>query len=158
MALLVLPNLSKKDGTRTLLLLFDWTKSKQGRKIGSLEKTKRERFPVVSFVDAPQPIKDSLNAPGNAQFDPDHFYIFAYIGKKKLPDGTILTHYRIVNKEKVHTRVLARKAELEADQSILQKLAQIQSAKIATKKEKKRIRDADPEGIRKRPKASSSKN
>jgi hypothetical protein len=58
----------------------------------------------------------------------------------------------------IHPRVLARKAELEADPSILQKLAKIQTDKAAATKEKKRIREADPDRIQKKPKASSSKN
>jgi hypothetical protein len=77
----------------------DWTKSKSGRKIGSLEKPKRERFQLVSLEDASQAIKDSLNIPGNAPFDPESQVIFAYVGKKKLVDGSILRHERIVTKE-----------------------------------------------------------
>ena len=58
----------------------------------------------------------------------------------------------------VHPRVLARRNELEADPTILQKLAKIQADKKEAKGNKKRIRDADPDAIQKRPKASSSKS
>jgi hypothetical protein len=40
-----------------------------------------------------------LNAPGNAPFDPEQHVIFAHIGKKKLVDGSLLCHERIVNKD-----------------------------------------------------------
>ena len=76
----------------------NWTKGKQGPKIGSKHKS-RKRFEFVSLDDASKPIKDALNAPGNAPFDPEQHVIFAYIGKKKLADGSLLRHERIVNKE-----------------------------------------------------------
>ena len=75
----------------------DWTKAKR-MKVGYKQEA-RERFPLVSLEDASQPTLESLNIPGNAPFNPDYFVIFAYVGKKKLPDGTILRHERIVNKE-----------------------------------------------------------
>ena len=93
----------------------DWTKSKSGRKIGSLEKTKRERFELVSLKDASQPIKDSLNVPGNAPFNPKRDVIFAYIGKKKLADGSILRHERIVTKEFYKKDVLPYEGRVGVD-------------------------------------------
>ena len=58
----------------------------------------------------------------------------------------------------IHPRVVARRDELAADPTILEKLAEIQSVKKAAAEEKKRIREADPDRIQKKPKASSSKN
>jgi hypothetical protein len=92
---------------------------------------------------------------------------YAYIQDQrtieKLQKSTPLTKEtisKIVTKfpKAIHSRVAARKAELAADPSILQKLAKIKSEKVAAKKEKKRIREADPDRIQKRSKASSSKN
>ena len=75
----------------------DWEKGKSNR-LGKKDKP-RERFQLVLVEGASQPIKQSLNVPGNAPFDPETQVIFAYIGKKRLSDGTILRHERIVNKE-----------------------------------------------------------
>ena len=51
---------------------------------------------MVSSQNASQAIKDSLNVPGNAPFDPELHVIF---GKKKLADGSLLRHERIVTKK-----------------------------------------------------------
>jgi hypothetical protein len=82
----------------------DWTKSKT---IRGVEKNKRQRFELVSLGDSSQPIKDSLNVPGNAPFDHEQHVIFAYIGKKKLVDGSVLRHERIVNKDFYENVVLS---------------------------------------------------
>ena len=81
-------------------------------------------------------------------------------GLQKLNPLTKVIISNIVKKfpKAIHPRVVDRKAELEADPSILQKLAKIQTDKAAATKEKKRIREVDPDRIQKRPKASSSKN
>ena len=105
-----------KDISTLISHAGDWTKSKKGRKIGSLEKTQRERFQLVSLEDASQPIKESLNVPGNAPFNLETQVIFAYVGKKKHPDGSILRHERIVNKEFYEEVVLNFEGGVSIDQ------------------------------------------
>jgi hypothetical protein len=83
-------------------------------------------------------------------------------GLQKLNPLTKEIISKIVKKfpKEIHPKVVARKAELEADRTILEKLAKIQTAKKAAKDSKKRIREADPDAMQKisKPKASSSKS
>ena len=91
----------------------DWTKAKR-MKIG-YKQAARERFQLVSLENASQAIKESLNVPGNAPFDPETQVIFAYIGKKLLTDGSILRHERIVNKEFYEDVILNYEGRVKVD-------------------------------------------
>jgi hypothetical protein len=94
----------------------DWKKDKsKANRLGKKDKP-RERFQLVSLEDASQAIKESLNVPGNAPFDPETQVIFAYIGKKKLTDGSILRHERIVNKEFYEDVILNYEGGVGVDQ------------------------------------------